>query len=980
MEQSKYRKKIKLFISSTFMDMHEDRDYLNHFVFPLISSYCQDRYINFIPVDLRWGITEEESKNGLVVNSCLSEINDCRPFFIGILGGRYGWCPNKDEVKIIDRNLIKDEEWIMSCVKEGLSVTEIEIRYAALRNMDISHAAFFLRNCDVTHPESYYEVPGTEAEAKLHALKQKIKSQDKYKYYQYSTPSELGEFIIREIIHFIDTEFPEENQDREQAILYPHLESLKRRPTYLDLSDAFSIIDSFWNHDNALNVIWGFPGVGTSTVLVNYVHYLNNLNKGWKVVYFDFAAVPYGTDLLEAYDEFVSLEINRPSKGIKTLVCIDNAHILNSYEASRYSSIFSLLNFSNSEIRYLLTLSYECPVAHELILSGLPFRTLYFKGYSQKSINEFANHYALQFGKQLSETQLKLISSCRGLDNPTDLVILMDALVNYGHYESLDNYIDEFLSSCSTIENWEFKSNILADGLFKKTLDIYMGLFEEVGLSEQFINVLLSVCLLDGVSEWVLIDALDLPEEQWYFLLPAVMHFCKGTGERLYLIKETWKFEVIKYQASKSECLALLKLDEYLFNSTIDGHQVLKIFIWLIKFLKICNDDNLYESVSESILSLKQKIIEKYFAFDEFIQLSGEDIHNLYLIFSIQTTKEDFIELVKHNIPQDATKACWYIVGIANFCESHNLLDYAASCYVLLSQHPDIVRHNLSLAFKAQAYLIEGNAVKAIELLNQSGLNGGNVVSNLFRRVKGSYRNFQLSSVIANSTLLKSYLIKCDFDSVFKIYAKLLKAIYSIDSKGHWIGSLAGNYLAEAISEYGIFFSMIGDAKILNEISDQMDKLNQGFHMYGIRMGTNYAYNRCLFKTIFAIRTGDLDNLNHLASTLIYSALNAFGEDGYKSGRAILLNAVSTYLRTGHRYEIDGLGFNINDSSDYIFESPLPYRREVPEGCHDEDVIEFINTENRFYDGMLNMMNNKEPELRDQILSIYHQRKQLVKN
>ena len=83
-------RKVRLFISSTFRDMNQERDYLNNYVFPQIKQYCEDRYIEFTPIDLRWGVTEEERRNGLVIASCMEEVDNSRPFFIGILGERYG--------------------------------------------------------------------------------------------------------------------------------------------------------------------------------------------------------------------------------------------------------------------------------------------------------------------------------------------------------------------------------------------------------------------------------------------------------------------------------------------------------------------------------------------------------------------------------------------------------------------------------------------------------------------------------------------------------------------------------------------------------------------------------------------------------------------------------------------------------------------------------------------------------------------------
>jgi hypothetical protein len=47
-------------------------------------------------VDLRWGITSEQTTEGNTINVCLSEIDRCRPYFIGVLGNRYGWAQPMD--------------------------------------------------------------------------------------------------------------------------------------------------------------------------------------------------------------------------------------------------------------------------------------------------------------------------------------------------------------------------------------------------------------------------------------------------------------------------------------------------------------------------------------------------------------------------------------------------------------------------------------------------------------------------------------------------------------------------------------------------------------------------------------------------------------------------------------------------------------------------------------------------------------------
>ncbi len=765
------------------MDMNEDRDYLNHFIFPKIKEYCRNRYIDFIPIDLRWGITEEESSNGLVVNSCLSEINGCRPFFIGILGGRYGWCPDKNDLNIIDSNLVKDVEWIKSCLEERLSITEIEIRYAVLRDMDMPHATFFLRNSNICHPDNFYEISGSDANTKLQALKDAIKSQKKYKYFSYDNPEELGELIYDEIIRFIDSEFPNENCDKEQAIIRPHIETLKRRISYLDLSYMFPTIDSAWERGAQFFIIFGDDGSGTSTVLAEYLSYLQNSDRNQKVIYFDFEAVPFGINPIHAYTEFMMLDKNLQSKENGATICIDNSSILNADEAA---SLCYLLKYSGNKNRYLITLSNNCSMGMEIIFSGiqLEFLTICRLLNNETGIKRFVISYAQKFGKKFSEDQLKLISTTSTITNPTDLKILLDSIINYGYYDTLDKYIKTLIDSCT--DNYSQK-NYRASVFFNKMLDEYIQIFDKIDLSQQFLNILQCIALLNGVSERVLIEGLEISLQDWSLIRPAVMKFCKGTTERLYLVKLQWELEVIKFQTAKISAPILMKLLNYLFHKSIDNHSVLVIFFQINRLYSGIN--TLSESDKDEFIELGHKIIDKLYLPSEFNLLTGEDINYLCTISTRLLDKKQFIKFIKHKITKGITEICEYLTKIANYFEANNRLDYAADCYSLLSELLRDKHPKLSLIFKAQSYLIKGNPSKAIHILKQSGLNGGNPISNFFRHINGSYMDFQMSCLLANSCLLKSYLLKCDFENAINIYGKLLKRIYSIDDKGEWINS-----------------------------------------------------------------------------------------------------------------------------------------------------------------------------------------------
>ncbi|MBN2576809.1 MAG: DUF4062 domain-containing protein [Deltaproteobacteria bacterium] len=87
-------KTVHVFVSSTFNDMHAERDYLVKEVFPELRDWCEERKLRLVDIDLRWGVSEADAThNQRVVEVCLQNIDRCRPFFLCFLGQRYGWIP-----------------------------------------------------------------------------------------------------------------------------------------------------------------------------------------------------------------------------------------------------------------------------------------------------------------------------------------------------------------------------------------------------------------------------------------------------------------------------------------------------------------------------------------------------------------------------------------------------------------------------------------------------------------------------------------------------------------------------------------------------------------------------------------------------------------------------------------------------------------------------------------------------------------------
>jgi len=122
--------KVYIFISSTFNDMHAERDYLVKRVFPKLSEWCEKRKLHMVDVDLRWGVTEADAtQNRNVVNVCFNTIDKCRPFFICFLGQRYGWIPCRED---ISDKTFEDYPKLEDAVNKGTSLTELEIIHSVI--------------------------------------------------------------------------------------------------------------------------------------------------------------------------------------------------------------------------------------------------------------------------------------------------------------------------------------------------------------------------------------------------------------------------------------------------------------------------------------------------------------------------------------------------------------------------------------------------------------------------------------------------------------------------------------------------------------------------------------------------------------------------------------------------------------------------------------------------------------------------------
>ena len=305
---------IRVFISSTFRDMQIERDELVKRIFPQIRKLCEERGVTWGEVDLRWGITEAQSRKGEVLPICLAEIQRCRPYFIGLLGQRYGWVPDEHP-----DGLITEQPWLKEHTDH--SITELEILHGVLNDPEMAkHAFFYFRDpayieglpaeeqgeCLEGPSEEEVEKYGREEaerraeerRKKLAALKERIRRSDFPVREDYEDPAALGQRVLEDLTALVDRLFPAGEQpdplDRQAAEHAAFARS--RTGVYIGRQTYFDRLNAHATGDDDPLVVRGESGSGKSALLANWALAYREAHPDALVLTHFIGATPHSAD------------------------------------------------------------------------------------------------------------------------------------------------------------------------------------------------------------------------------------------------------------------------------------------------------------------------------------------------------------------------------------------------------------------------------------------------------------------------------------------------------------------------------------------------------------------------------------------------------------------------------------------------------------------------------------------------------------
>lgn len=469
---------IRVFISSTFRDMQDERDYLVRFIFPRLRDTLVSRRIDLIDVDLRWGVTSDQN----VLEVCRDVIDECRPRFLCLLGGRYGWLPPG----------------------RSRSITEDEVRYGVLdRTAGQGYAYFYFRDPSATAaiaaPESgsYCEVPGTERERKLDSLKRAIRDAG---FLPFEYPARwdaaarrmvgleaLGDRVYSDILRSVDDEFgptaaeASDGLALERGAMEVAAQGLLQHFVPGSRTAPLETLTS-WCRDSGrgpqLTAVFGPEGIGKSTLLAACSSRLSAelpLSKQPFVVVAHFVGATVGSNSLaqmldrfcRELDTFAGVEVAPPQELEALLHCfVDSLE-----RAARVGSVVLLVDgidqldgdgYARSarwiprrlpdRVRILVSCSDRA------VLENLDGRqaivVLPLGPFTRDDAAALTAGFLRRYGKQLNDDQLRDFLTKEGIGSPLYVLAALEELRTLGRYEEITDRLHELPDAIDAMFRW----------------------------------------------------------------------------------------------------------------------------------------------------------------------------------------------------------------------------------------------------------------------------------------------------------------------------------------------------------------------------------------------------------------------------------------------------------------------------------------------------------------------------------------------
>jgi hypothetical protein len=569
-------RKVYVFISSTFLDMQAERDYLVRFVFPRLRQELLSRQIHIIDVDLRWGVKSSIDATGI----CHEIIDKCRPRFICILGGRYGWVPP-------DKNM---------------SITEDEIHYAVLDNSakNTGFAYFYFRddestvNIDENTPGEFREPEGSKNQKRLNDLKRSIIASGSPVFFypakwdnsrrRLTNLKVLSDQVYKDLLLSIDLEFGTSSESIQdfvrdensamESFIEEHSEDYTLGSRELILNNIHTQISTL-DSSNYL-FIFGASGSGKSSLLTYFSRIQNLMNHESVIFISHFVGASYGSTNIRSTLMRLCSELKRSCPKITENIPEETEKLQTMFrhfleQACLFKTVVILIDGIDqfdfeSYPSALKWLPETLPQNARFIISAIDSSVLQYlpKDFKNKRIFQLElltqddkmtiiDLYQKRYHKYFKPDQLSAIIQKRDSCKPLYLTALLEELRTLSTYEEINERIASIPSTTEELFKWILR-RLEDDDIFRDTSGRCVGR-ELVRSFSSFLGI-----SQHGLSQQELIELLEKgdPEGNVSALLYILRPYLMRRGELIdfyhnqfrQAAKDSWLESVEQRQAA----------------------------------------------------------------------------------------------------------------------------------------------------------------------------------------------------------------------------------------------------------------------------------------------------------------------------------------------------------------------------------------------------------------------------------------------
>jgi len=526
---------VRVFLSSTFRDLNLEREVLIKKIFPEIKAICRAKGITVTEVDLRWGITDEEAVLGRIVRTCMEEIDRCRPYFIGFLGGRYGYIPDYIEISK-DAYLLNDYPWMEEAIFDELSITEMEFRYGGLDEQ----GKYKVGAGEGLQPQPLFYFKKTaqanEDTPRIDDLRNVI-LQKGIAVQEYANAEEFGKMVYDDFLALIARDFPDAQEETELDRIRAYHRSFaeSRRRSYIPnmqyvktlnewVKPLTQIPNSEENSYATNMVVQAMSGSGKSALLAFWTEQFRKRNPNVLIIEHyvgigsntesHFEAI---THLLHEIKQHTRIEAEIPKnpgelersvaqwlgylKTQPTLWVIDGVNQLSEH-AQRLGWIPQIIP---SNFKILLSTTDN---NHANQLNNRGWQLLHVQLLSEREREALTVRYLSEYRKSLPAELVKQIAVNEKTAIPLFLCVLLEELRLHGQHESLSDITQQLLSSNSIDDLFQevlhrLESSFGVEAIQKVMTNLWVSRY---GLNEDELS---EVCQISRIRLSGLISAFD---------------------------------------------------------------------------------------------------------------------------------------------------------------------------------------------------------------------------------------------------------------------------------------------------------------------------------------------------------------------------------------------------------------------------------------------------------------------------------------